>query len=120
MTGRKKHYCDGNCSAQFDWQVRWTELQFNKHGVVACALGMGVGALLVEPVEAAGGVTTTQVVRQFATCELQFIMQLVTVELWASRIFSCAPAPCASAALITATAQMNAMLRIPPPRLESS
>jgi hypothetical protein len=100
--------------------VRWTELQFNKHGVVACALGMGVGALLVEPVEAAGGVTTTQVVRQFATCELQFIMELVTVELWASRIFSCAPAPCASAALITATAQMNAMLRIPPPRLESS
>jgi hypothetical protein len=81
---------------------------------------MGVGALLVEPVEAAGGVTTTQVVRQFATCELQFIMQLMTVELWASRIFSCAPAPCASAALITATAQMNAMLRIPPPRLESS
>jgi hypothetical protein len=100
--------------------VRWTELQFNKHGVVACALGMGVGALLVEPVEAAGGVTTTQVVRQFATCELQFIMQLVTVELWASRIFSCAPAPCASAALATATTQMNAMLRIPPPRLESS
>ena len=45
---------------------------------------MGVGALLVEPVEAAGGVTTTQVVRQFATCELQFIMQLVTVELWAT------------------------------------
>jgi hypothetical protein len=36
------------------------------------------------------------VVRQFATCELQFIMQLVTVELRASRIF-------------TATAQMNAM-----------
>ena len=42
------------------------------------------------------------------------------LELWASRIFSCAPAPCPSAALITATAQMNAMLRIPPPRLESS
>ena len=79
---------------------------------------MGVGALLVEPVEAAGGVTTTQVFRQFDACTLQFTMQLVTVELWASRIFSCAPAPCASAALITATAQMNAMLRIPPPRLE--
>jgi hypothetical protein len=100
VTGRKKHYCDGDCSAQFDWQVRWTELQFNKHGVVACALGMGVGALLVEPVEAAGDVTTTQVVRQFATCELQFIMQLVTVELRASRIF-------------TATAQMNAMSAYP-------
>jgi hypothetical protein len=67
-----------------------------------------------------GPTGTTQVVRQFATCELQFIMQLVTVELWASRMLSCARAPSASAALITATAKMNAMLRIPPPRLESS
>jgi hypothetical protein len=78
------------------------------------------GGLLLGLGRGVAGTGTRQVVRQFVTCALQFIMQLVTVELWASRIFSCALAPCAGAALISATTQMNAMLRMRPPRPESS
>jgi hypothetical protein len=98
--------------------VRWTELQFNKQVVFGVALRVE-GGLLLGLGRGVAGTGTRQVVRQFVTCALQFIMQLVTVELWASRIFSCALAPCASAALISATTQMNAMLRMRPPRLES-
>jgi hypothetical protein len=39
--GGKKHYCDGDCSAQFDWQVRWTELQFSKQVVLPVELRIG-------------------------------------------------------------------------------
>ena len=80
--------------------MRWTELQFNKQVVFGVALRVE-GGLLLGLGRGVAGTGTRQVVRQFVTCALQFIMQLVTVELWASRIFSCALAPCASAALIS-------------------
>ena len=99
--------------------MRWIELQFNKQVVFGVALRVE-GGLLLGLGRGVAGTGTRQVVRQFVTCALQFIMQSVTVELWASRIFSCALAPCAGAALISATTQMNAMLRMRPPRLESS
>ena len=37
----KRHYCDGDCCAQFDWQERWIELQFNKQVVLPVALRLG-------------------------------------------------------------------------------
>jgi hypothetical protein len=76
------------------------------------------GALLGA--KGAAGVTgTTQVVRQFAACELHVIMQLVTVEDWARRIFSPASAACAKTTANAVAARIDAKLRMAPPRLES-
>ena len=62
-------------------------LQFNRH----VALDV---ALLVVVADAAGGVPgTTQAALQAAPCELHVIMQIVTVDVCASWIFSAATAP---------------------------
>ena len=62
-------------------------LQFNRH----VALDV---ALLVVVADAAGGVPgTTQAALQAAPCELHLIMQIVTVDVCASWIFSAATAP---------------------------
>jgi hypothetical protein len=62
-------------------------LQFNRH----VALDV---ALLVVVADAEGGVPgTTQAAWQAAPCELHVIMQVVTVDVCASWIFSAATAP---------------------------
>ncbi len=87
-------------------------LQFNKHVALAVAL-------LVVVAEAVGGAPgTTQEDWQVADCELQLIMQLVTVEVCASRILSAAKAltviaSIASAAKMIVNARMNASPQLP-------
>jgi hypothetical protein len=112
----EKSYRDGDCSAQPDWQVSWFDVQADRQVPPAVALRAGAG-LLLGLGGATGATGTTQVVRQLDACALQFIMQLVTVEVWASRIRSSASAPCAHATPITAAIKTTAMLRIPPPRV---
>ena len=97
------------------WQAIWVELQANRQAV-SDEFKFTAGALLGLGGGVSGGVGssgTKQAVRQFATCELQVIMQFVTVELCAWRIFSPASAPGANAAAITITARIDAMLRLP-------
>jgi hypothetical protein len=67
--------------------VSWTELQFDRQAVLPVALKLE-GGLLLGLGGATGTGGTTQVVRQVAACALQFIIQLLTVELWARRILS--------------------------------
>jgi hypothetical protein len=78
----RKPYGDGDCNAQPDWHVSWFELQADRQVPPVTALRLGAGLLL-----GLGGATgtcgTTQLVRQFAACALQVIMQLVTLEVWA-------------------------------------
>jgi hypothetical protein len=54
----------------------------------------------------------TQLDWQFAACELQSIMQLVTVELWARRIFPADAAPLDPATAAVNTAHKIASRRI--------
>jgi hypothetical protein len=73
-------------------------------------------ALLVVVADAVGGVPgTTHVPWQFAAWALHVIMQLVTVEVCASRILPSAQAPGATAAFIAAAATIIAKLRMRPP-----
>jgi hypothetical protein len=63
-----------------------------------------------------GGAGTTHVVWHVAAWALQVIMQLVTVEVCASRILPSANAWCAAAASIAAAARRRiAKLRMRPP-----
>jgi hypothetical protein len=82
VSNAKRPYRDGDCSAQPDWHVSWFELQADRQVPPATALRLEAGLLL-----GLGGATgtwgTTQLVRQFAACELQVIMQLVVVEVCA-------------------------------------
>jgi hypothetical protein len=62
------------------WHAFWVEPQANRHAVPAVEFRLAAGALL----GLGGGVGTTgstQVVRQFAACELHDIMQLVVVKV---------------------------------------
>ena len=59
--------------------------QFKLH--VVFAVGLVVVGMFVAAAEEAGGLGSTQAVRQFAAWALQVIMQVVTVEVCASRIF---------------------------------
>jgi hypothetical protein len=60
--------------------VTCTELQFNRHVVLAVALVVALGTVVV------GTPGRRHVVWQFAACELHSIMQAVTFPVWASRI----------------------------------
>jgi predicted molibdopterin-dependent oxidoreductase YjgC len=83
--------------AQSVWQASsWLE-QLLTHDWLAVALLVVVAA----PVGAVPG--TTQAVWQLAACELQLIMQLVVVEVCASRIDLLLPAAGALAAHATTT-----------------
>jgi hypothetical protein len=76
----QRPYCDGDVRAQSIWQAScWLE-QLLKQDWLAVALLVAVAA----PVSGVPG--TTQVVWQLAACELQAIMQLVVVEVCASRM----------------------------------
>jgi hypothetical protein len=66
--------------AQSVWQASCWLVQLLKHDTLALALLVVVAA----PVGAVPG--TTQALWQLAACELQLIMQLVVVELCASRV----------------------------------
>jgi hypothetical protein len=81
--------------------------------VLAVLLGLGVEVVWLVP--SGIGVGTRQVLWQFAACALQAIMQVVTVEDCANRIFRSADAPLAAAAVIAATARTIANFRISPP-----
>jgi type III secretory pathway component EscS len=80
--------------AQFVWQASSWLVQLLRHDTLAVALLVVVAA----PVGAVPG--TTQALWQLAACELQFIMQLVVVELCASRIVLLLPT--AEAAVVNA------------------
>jgi hypothetical protein len=101
--------------------LTWVEPQVSKHVVVAMALGVGVLPVLddVDEVDDCA-LGTTQFVRQVAACELQVIMQFVSVELCARRMFPSAAAPPAAAALIAATAASIQKPRIVPPRAKNT
>jgi hypothetical protein len=81
--------------------------------VLAVLLGLGVEVVWVVP--SGSGVGTRQVLWQFAACALQVIMQVVTVEDCANRIFRSADATFAAAAVIAATPRTIANFRISPP-----
>jgi hypothetical protein len=81
--------------------------------VLAVLLGLGVEVVWLVP--SGIGVGTRQVLWQFAACALQAIMQVVTVEDCANRIFRSADAPLAAAAVIAATARTIVNFRISPP-----
>jgi hypothetical protein len=82
-------------------------LQVSKHAVFAVVLVVAVVAVVVA------AVGTRHVDWQLADCALHVIMQLVTIELCASRIFPSANA--LGAAAITAAATRIAKLRMMPP-----
>jgi hypothetical protein len=77
---------DGEFCAQVVWHAICCVVQFNWQLVFTLALLVVVAA----PIGAAPG--TRQVVSHAAACELHVIMQLVTVEVCASRIFPAATA----------------------------
>jgi hypothetical protein len=65
---------------QFVWQASWVEVQPNRQAPFAVAFKMGAG-LSMGLGRGTRGVGRTQLVWQFADCELQDIMQFVTVEV---------------------------------------
>jgi len=80
LSAPQAFYRDGDCCPQLVWHATWVELQLSRQVVPADEFKVGAGELL----GLGGAVATagnTQLVRQFAACELQLIMQFVTVEL---------------------------------------
>ena len=86
-------------------------LQFNMQVVFPVALFIGLGAVVVAP-DDGGGAGRTQVVWQFAARALQSIMQLVTLELCASRIFPAANTLGACAAVAAKTKRKTRAARM--------
>jgi hypothetical protein len=89
-------YREGDCQAQFVWHVSCVVLQFNSHVAPAVVLPVVVAAVVV----AAPGPKRAD--WQVDPWELQIIMQLVTVEVCASRIFAAANVPVAIALIASA------------------
>jgi hypothetical protein len=87
------------------------DVQPNVHVVPAVGLGFGVAGI----VGIVGGVGTTHPVWHVAAWALQVIMQLVTIDVCASRILPSANALCTAAALIAAAARRIAKRRMRPP-----
>jgi hypothetical protein len=89
---------DGDTFAQIVWQVICVVVQFMVHEVLAVELAPVVVVVdVVEPLDELDG--TRQVLWQVAACALQSIMQFVSVELCARRIFPSADAPPAKASI---------------------
>jgi hypothetical protein len=72
-------YGEGDSRAQFVWHANWVEEQVTRH------VAFGVALKVMNPegvaVVGVGGAGRTHPVWQFAACELQDIMQFVTVEV---------------------------------------
>jgi hypothetical protein len=88
---------EGDTFAQVVWQVICVVEQFMVHEVLAVELAPVVVVDVVEPLDELDG--TKQALWQVADCELQSIMQFVSVELCARRIFPSAVAPPANASI---------------------
>ena len=98
---------DGDTFAQVVWQVICVVVQLMVHEVLAVGLAPAIVVVeVVEPLDALDG--TRQALWQVAACPLQSIMQFVSVELCARRIFPPADAPPAKASIAnTANATAN-------------
>jgi hypothetical protein len=89
--------------AQVVWQVICVVVQFMVHEVLAVELAPVIVVVVevVEPLDALDG--TKQALWQVAACALQSIMQFVSVELCARRIFPLADAPPAKVLIANTT-----------------
>jgi hypothetical protein len=89
---------DGDTFAQVVWQVICAVVQLTAHEVLAVELAPAIVVVeVVEPLDALDG--TKQALWQVAACPLHSIMQFVSVELCARRIFLSADAPPAKASI---------------------